>query len=150
MFPEFTWYEVKDGDKRALALMRRHYSWRGRLNYIGTTFAGPGEKMVLLTPQCDALFIWRLERFRRDDQQGINCAVFRNESEYKSSFLIEKAQEIALERWPGQRLYTFVNPDKIKSTNPGYCFKLAGWKVCGKSKGGLIILEYMPTLAQSR
>lgn len=143
MFPEYTWYEVKDGDKRALALMRHHYSWRGRLNYIGTTFAGPGEKVVLLTPQCDALFIWRLERFRRDNQEGINCAVFRNESQYKSSYLIEKAQQIALERWPNQRLYTFVNPAKIKSTNPGYCFKLAGWKACGKSKGGLIILEYV-------
>lgn len=143
MFPEYIWYEVKDGDKRALALMRRHYSWRDYKDHRPRTlFVGPGEKLVLLTPNYDALFIWR--KFINDaGQVGVNCAAFRNESDHKSSYLIEQAMEFAFIRWPNERLYTYVNPTKIKSTNPGYCFKLAGWRVCGKSKGGLIILEYV-------
>jgi hypothetical protein len=28
---------------------------------------------------------------------------------------------------PG-RMYTYVNPAKIRSINPGYCFKQAGWR----------------------
>jgi hypothetical protein len=49
----------------------------------------------------------------------------------------------AWNRWPDQRLYTYVNPVKV-SANPGYCFKQAGWRFCGKTKGGLHILEVMP------
>jgi len=44
-------------------------------------------------------------------------------------------------KWPGERLYTYVNSHKIRSTNPGYCFLRAGWRKCGMTKGGLIILE---------
>lgn len=145
MFPDYIWYEVKDGDKRALALMRRHYSWRiYRDNRPRNLFIGPGEKMALLTANCDALFVWR--KFIDDSgQEGVNCAAFRNESEYKASFLIEKAmEEFAFVRWPGERLYTYVDPKKIRKTRqPGRCFIKAGWRVCGKSKGGLIILEYV-------
>lgn len=73
----------------------------------------------------------------------LNCAVFRNENKkLLSSALIKEAVAIALKRWPGERLYTYVNAKKIKSSNPGYCFKAANWKYCGKTKGGLVILEY--------
>jgi hypothetical protein len=103
-------------------------------------FCGPGEKMVLLTEREDALFVWR--KFIDDSgQQGVNCAIFRNESGILSSLLIREAMLHAWRRWPGERLYTYVNPRKIRSSNPGCCFKMAGWKVCGVSKGGLAILE---------
>jgi hypothetical protein len=96
--------------------------------------------MVLLTDKEDALFVWR--KFIDDSgQKGINCAVFRNESDVLSSLLIKEAMEHAWRRWPEERLYTYVNMRKIKSSNPGYCFKMAGWRACGMSKGGLIILE---------
>ena len=138
------WLPVSDGDPRARDLMRRHYSAHhyadGRNPRL---FVGPGEKMVLLTLPCDALFVWR--KFISDDgQTGVNCAVFRNESPILSSTLIREAMELAWARWPGQRLYTYVNPRKIASTNPGYCFKRAGWRTCGMSKGGLVILERLP------
>jgi hypothetical protein len=94
-----------------------------------------------MTPDSRAIFVWR--RFIPDDgQQGVNCAVFRNEGyPVLSSVLIREACELAWQRWPGERLYTYVNPRRIKSTNPGCCFKAAGWKRCGVSKGGLVILE---------
>lgn len=138
------WLVVKDGDPGARALMDRHYSRRHYGdNRKPKLFVGPGEKMVLVTEQYDALFVWR--KFISDDgQDGINCAVFRNESTSIASEMILEAEVLAWSVWPGKRLYTYVNGKKIKSVNPGYCFKMAGWRVCGASKGGLTILEKIP------
>ncbi|HEX8184350.1 MAG TPA: hypothetical protein VF747_06355 [Blastocatellia bacterium] len=139
------WYEAKDADYRARELFDRHYSRRrykdGRKPL---KFVGPGEYRVLLTAACDALFVWR--KFISDDgQQGINCAVFRNEGQILSSTLILEACELAWEKWPNQRLYTYVNPRKIRSTNPGYYFLKAGFVKCGVSKRSkLVILERYP------
>lgn len=97
--------------------------------------------MVLLRPAADALFVWR--KFTSDNgQEGINCAVFRNEGTERASDLIREADEIADRRWPGERHYTYVNARAIKSTNPGYCFLRAGWRRCGITKWNkLLILE---------
>lgn len=38
-------------------------------------------------------------------------------------------------------MFTFIAPSKIRSANPGYCFKMAGWHKTGVTKGGLDILE---------
>ena len=41
-----------------------------------------------------------------------------------------------------ERFFTFVNPGKVGSPNPGYCFKKAGWRHVGRTKKrGLHILE---------
>lgn len=135
------WHEYRDGNERGLELYERHYSAYqyadGRERKL---FCGPGEKLVLMTERQDALFVWR--RFIDDSgQTGVNCAVFRNESSILSSELIREAMAIAWRRWPGQRLYTYVNAEKIRSENPGCCFKKAGWVSCGRTAGGLIILE---------
>ena len=115
-------------------LFRRHYSYREYAdNREQKLFVGPGEKVVLRTWQADAMFVWR--NFINDSgEDGINCAVFRNESETKSSTLIQEADAIADALWPNQRHYTYINAKKIKSTNPGYCFKRAGWRQCGITK----------------
>ena len=136
------WFESKDGDDVALDIFKRHYSWHeykdGRPHIL---FVGPGQKMVLITDQADALFVWR-KFISGDGQLGINCAVFRNESRLTSSSLILEAESVASKRWPGERFYTYVNSKKIKSANPGYCFKMAGWKQCGITKHNkLVILE---------
>jgi len=139
--PEGYFEAVKDGNPTALEMYERHYSaYRYKDGRERKLFCGPGEKMVLMTINRDALFVWR--KFIDDSgQEGINCAVFRNEGNVKSSDLIIEAVKLALRRWPNERFYTYVNPLKIKSSNPGYCFLKAGWKKCGFTKGGLIILE---------
>lgn len=140
------WYPVRDGDSRAVALYRRHYSCRkASVRFGAFGFTGPGTSMVLLTADALALFVWR--KFIDHCipiQTGVNCAVFRNESGIQSSVLIREACNLAWQRWPGERLYTYVNASKIRSVNPGYCFKMAGWRECGRSKGGLVILELLP------
>ena len=119
------WCATKDGDLAAFGVFKRHYTYHpGRAIRL---FVGPGQKLVLTLPDYSALFVWR--KFKDDSGQvGVNCAVFRNESQYLSSELILLAERWAWDRWPGERLYTYVNARKIKSVNPGYCFKMAGWR----------------------
>lgn len=135
------WWLTKDGDRSCLALYERHYSaHRYKDGRIRTQFVGPGEKVVLRTRNADALFVWR--NFIDDSgQDGINCAVFRNEGAYRSSDLIRQADAIADVLWPDCRHYTYVAATKVRSKNPGYCFLKAGWRRCGVTKGGLLILE---------
>lgn len=146
LFAAPTWLEVRDGDPRALALYERHYSAHHYRDHRPKrlTFVGPGEKLVLLTPDGLALYAWRRSAFT--DYEGINCTVFRNEGPRRSSDLIRVAAEHAWSRWPGERLYTFVDARKIRSTNPGYCFLMAGWRLTGRRTKdlGLIELEVTP------
>ena len=142
------WIKSRDGDESIREVFDRHYS---RIHYKdgrkpSKKFIGPGQNMVLRTWSCDAIFIWQRQINRRDGQVGVNCTVFRNEGNVLSSLLIEEAVQLAWERWPGERLFTFVNSGKIESRNPGYCFKKAGFSFCGRTKvHKLDILERLPS-----
>jgi len=142
------WWLTRDGDRACLDLYERHYSARPyRDRRRRRTFAGPGEKVILRTAAGDAFFVWR--QFRDDcldprtgaPQAGVNCAAFRNEGTAQSSDLIRQADAIADVCWPDCRHYTYVNPIRVASGNPGYCFLCAGWRRCGRTRSGLIILE---------
>jgi hypothetical protein len=156
---ESTWLRVKDGNAVAIGLFRRHYSYNVKRNQLkfwpnasDALFAGPGEKLVLLTPCARALFVWR--KFRSaDGQQGVSCAIFRNEGAGRASDLIREADEFAWERWSGERLYTYVNDRKVRrSRTPGRCFLKAGWRYVRDKEGKpartkcrrLLILECLP------
>ena len=125
----------------------RHYSrTRYRDGRRPKLFVGPGEKMVLRTANGDAIFVWRKFKISGDGQTGINCAVFRNEGPERSSVLILAAESLANDRWPGERFYTYVNPRKVKASNPGYCFQMAGWRKFGVTKWNrLLIYEKLYT-----
>lgn len=142
-FVEGNWIGVSDGDARVWALLKDHYSFQSSLQRRHTRlFMGPGEKMVLLTYQADATFGWR--KFISDGgQQGVSCAFFRNTSAVQSSALINEACALAWDRWPGERLYTYVDATALPAgKRPGYCFEAAGWHRCGVTKvHGLLILE---------
>ncbi len=129
---------IRDGDPLALQIVDRHYS---RVKIGADRFMGPGQRLIMIEPTGEWLFAWRKCKYRLDNQEGWECSVFRNESEYISSEIIRWAEEKLLEDHGPTRVFTYVNPDKVKSPNPGYCFKKAGWKSCGKSKKGLLILE---------
>lgn len=140
------WMQVRDGDRRLRQFYNRHYSSRGG---EAAQIVGPGKKLVLLTPAIDALFVWRRFRDRSAFGGGINCAVFRNESIARSSLLIFAAELVVLATWGVERLYTYVNAKRIRSSNPGYCFLQAGWRRCGVTTGGhgrdpLVVLEKVP------
>jgi hypothetical protein len=116
------WLPIKDGDDHARSVFDRHYSRKfykdGRQPKL---FVGPGEKAVLVTPCRRALFVWR-KFISGDGQEGINCAIFRTEiprEEIEASDLVRAADALADARWPSERHFTYVNPRRIRSTNPG-------------------------------
>jgi hypothetical protein len=124
-------------------MARRHYSSKKNRHPKIRQFVGPGEKLVLIGFLCAALFAWR--KFIDDSgQRGVNCSIFRNESSHRSSEMIREASQIAWTKWPGERLYTYVNPSEVRSGKPGWCFEKAGWRRCGETKGGLLIFECFP------
>lgn len=138
------WFLTKDGDRSCLALYRKHYSCRNK-RPRQDQFVGPSYHIVLRTDDGDAVFVWRAAEYRADGQEGIECALFRNESPHLSSTLIRQADAVADHVWPGRRHYTFVSEADVRSTNPGFCFIAAGWRRCGKTEGGLIVLERLCT-----
>lgn len=151
LFDTGIWMGALDGDARAFAIFSRHYSYYKyadcRRDVDGYRnrflFLGPGEKMVLVTPNYDALFAWR-KFINASGQKGVNCAVFRNESTLRASDMILAAEDVARRRWPQERFYTYVNPKRVKGSCPGYCFLRAKWKHAGMTKKGLLILEKTP------
>lgn len=142
------WMHIKDGDATARTIFDRHYS---RYFYADgrkpKLFVGPGEKMVLLRADARALCVWR-KFISGDGQQGVNCAIYRNEGGGVASELLREAMEMAWERWPGQRFYTYVDPRKVPHTMErsrpvwGWCFYKAGWRFFGLTGRGLHILEH--------
>ena len=129
-----------------MSIFRRHYTARKKIGKV-FQFVGPGEKMVLITPDAKALFVWR--KFISDaGETGVNCAVFRNEgsSEGISSDLIRAAKEWAWRRWPGERLYTYVDAAKVRhKRDPGRCFRKAGFRLCDyRTRDGKLVYESFP------
>jgi hypothetical protein len=135
------WYQVSDGNPAVMALYRRHYS--SQFNRGGPKCTPPAEsKMLLMTADSRALFVWVFQRYRFDQVDGPICTIFRNEGLYLSSELIKEACQLAWTRWPESDLYTYVAPYLIKSTNPGYCFKKSGFEqMPGLSARSLILLR---------
>lgn len=134
-----------DDEMRQLA--DRHYSRRS----VGARqFAQNGRKLVLRDVAGLVLWVWMYPdpTMRMDGQVGYNCSIFRNESGRRSSDIILEAERWAFEKWGPNRLYTYVDPSKIKSRNPGYCYKVAGWKYVGLSKSGQHLLSKFDELAR--
>lgn len=133
-----TWEKVTKFDSRACSLADRHYS---RRKPGSGQFMPPGQTLVLLGDE--AVFGW----WRPHPDSGIvswnkldgwTCTIFRNEGPARSSDLIIAAElELAARFDCGpDGLLTYVWDSKVKSVNPGYCFKVAGWKATGKSADG--------------
>lgn len=127
----------------------RHYSRRT----IGSPqFMPPGETLILLTAGADAVFGW----WRPHPASGLKsmngldgwtCTIFRNEGSHRSSELILAAEAELLATGVSigpDGFITYVWDSRIRSANPGYCFKCAGWKVTGKSADGRKTLLQKP------
>ena len=118
-----------------------HYSRRK----IGSPqFMPPGETLVLVTPARNSVFGWWRPHPRSgvtamNGLDGWTCTIFRRMGGAKASDLV-LAAELALADADtaapcgADGLLTYVPPSKINSTNPGWCFQLAGWVKNGWSK----------------
>lgn len=135
-----TWLAVTKFDPRAVRLADGHYS---RRKPGSPQFMPPGQTLVLLTPDETAVFGW----WRPHPDAGIRamngldgwtCTIFRNTGPGLSSDLIQEAETELLSRYPcgPDGLLTYVWDRKVRSINPGYCFKVAGWRRIGRSADG--------------
>jgi hypothetical protein len=121
----------------------KHYS---RQTPGSRQFMPPGQTIVLVHEvdifHIDALWGWHRPhpKARVKSMHGLDgwtCTIFRNESPILSSDLIFDAEEsLAHETCGPDGLLTYVWDEKIKSTNPGFCFKQAGYVAIGRSKDG--------------
>lgn len=141
-----TWVRTTKFDAAACQLADRHYSRRTAGSW---QFLPPGQTIVLITPDDDAVFAW----WRPHPDSGITamnkldgwtCAIFRNESATLSSAMILAAERMLVEARVDcgpDGLLTYVDAKKIKSPNPGYCFKRAGYTTRGISTHGKVLLH---------
>ena len=142
-------------DPAAARLADQHYS---RQNPGTAQFVPPGRCLVLVagTP-VNALWVtsWPLAEYTHHQWSGSwICSLFRNQGAGLSSELISEAvsvtrwyrsQEASWSRDPEpDQFITFVKPDAIRSRNPGYCYKCAGWRLVGHTQ-----IHKLPALALS-
>jgi len=132
LFPETgAWRRTNKFDSRAAALADRHYSRRT----VGSPqFMPPGRTLVLMTEGGDAVWgtHWPRADLTLDGLDAWRCSIFRNEGSGLSSDLITEAMQRTADTWhdrPGDGWLTFVAKNKVRSSNPGYCFLMAGWWV---------------------
>lgn len=151
-----SWLLSSSSDPRALAVVDGtgihdgagpHYS---RRTPGSRTFTGVGQEIVLVTADGNA--VWAVVRQRTPTARGTGSSrgrggatdgrprfvwrnmLFRNLGGHRSSDLILSAHRRTIEEWvrrygkiPPETLRTEVDAARIKSTNPGYCYKVAGW-----------------------
>ena len=135
-------------DPAALPLADRHYN---RQKPGTPQFVPPGRCVVLLAKTGDALWVssWPRAEYVKHRWAGAwICSLFRNESPALSSELIREAVAITRHVWgdpPPLGMITFVDTSKVrKKRDFGRCYRRAGWRVCGRTKGGLLALRLAP------
>ncbi len=113
----------------ACELADRHYS---RRKVGAPQMMPPGQTLVLVRP--GGVFGW----WRPHPTSGLRamngldgwtCTIFRNETTDLSSKLILEAERLLAGRFEcgPSGLLTYVWDSRIRSANPGCCFKKAGW-----------------------
>lgn len=151
------WLLSSSSDRRALDVVDGagkhagagpHYS---RRTPGSRTFTGVGQEIVLVTNDGNA--VWAVVRQRTPSARGSGSSrgrvgqsdvrpsyvwrnmLFRNLGQDRSSDLIRSAVADTYAEWarrygslPSETLRTEIDPKRIRSTNPGYCYLKAGFR----------------------
>lgn len=149
------WNLSHRADARARPLADRHYN-RQKIGAPG--FVPPGRCLVLLTPDCSALFVtsYPFAQYVKHAWAGARVnSLFRRESGPLASELIKDAVAATLDKWPEPPsiicrycgdvicMVTFIDPKHVHHKRDfGRCYVKAGFKRCtGKTKGGLVVVH---------
>lgn len=150
---------IVDGTGR-FAGVGPHYS---RRTPGSRTFTGVGQEVVLVTT--DESAVWACVRQKTPSARGSGGSrgrvgvtdvkprfiwrnmLFRNLGAGLSSDLIRSALARTYEEWrlrygslPAERLRTEIDMRRVRSRNPGYCYKVAGWTPDRVVRGKLYLL----------
>lgn len=141
------WIMSHRADPDCVPIADRHYN---RQKVGSPQFLPPGRCFALKYKENEGVKAlwgpsWPYAEYVRHEWAGSwVCSIFRNESSILSSVLIDEAVRATLFYYgdpPEQGFVTFVNRDKVKPGNPGYCYQKAGWVKVGRTKGGLTALQ---------
>lgn len=143
------WTISHRADDIARPLADRHYN-RQKIGAKG--FVPPGRCLVLTAgspPRALWVTSWPFAEYVRHAWAGAwVCSCFRNEGAGLSSELIYEAEQATRAYWgdpPPLGFITFVDAKKTeKKDKPGWCYRKAGWKHAGFTKGGLWALSHAP------
>jgi|SRR5215471_435555 len=126
------WHRVKASNLLARQMRDRHYSTK---NPGGRTVGPPGRRLVLISDDECALWVthWPDAKLVLDRIDALRCTVFRREGRRRerASVLIRAAMELSEEIFGAapHGWVTYVEPAKVRSEDPGYCFKMAGYQL---------------------
>ena len=148
----------------AFAAHGPHYS---RRTPGSRTFTGVGQEVVLVTDSA----VWAVVRQRTPSARGTGGSrgrhgqtdplpryvwrnmLFRNLGTELSSSLILSALHMTYSEWsrrygclPVESLRTEIDPSMVRSSNPGCCYKLAGFHSPTTVRGKLYLRAPCPTL----
>ena len=141
------WHLSHRADSEVRPMADRHYS---RQTPGSPQFVPPGRCLVLKQPGAYWVTSWPFGEYVRHAWPGaFVCSAFRNEGAGgKSSDLIREALAITRWKWPDvppEGLITFIDASKVRpKRDPGYCFLMAGGELAGKTKGGLVAIQFLP------
>lgn len=141
-----TWCISNRFDPDAVKLADRHYNRQK----IGTNqFVPPGRCLVLITPDGGALWVtsYPFAEYVKHAWAGawVN-SIFRRESGPLASDLIRAAVAITRTIWnpPPMGIVSFIDAAKTRhKRDPGRCYRKAGWKHVGFTKGGLWVYQQL-------
>jgi hypothetical protein len=143
------WHLSDRADPRAARLADRHYN---RQKIGAPQFVPPGRCLVLLTVDATALWVtsYPFAKYVQHAWAGtLVCSLFRRESAcgHLASSLITAAVAATRGVWepPPIGMVTFVDASKTRhKRDPGRCYRRAGFRVVGQTKGGLVALGLGP------
>lgn len=163
------WYKVGTTDVRARLLADRHYN---RQHPGAPEFTPPGNKVILIVPTADgtaARAVWASQRpdpnadLAKPRADGFDYwvnPIFRNESDIRSSDLIQEAIAITLYYWgsliPADGFHSFVDPRKVGGVKVrgqwvhGFCFMKAGFELYPERTKERDLLRWILPAAQLR
>lgn len=144
------WQVSHRADQISRLIADRHYNRQK----IGTPqFVPPGRCFVLRSRGGFSLWVtsWPFAEYVKHAWAGawVNSCFRREEGELiLSSELIRQAVSATRVKWPSvpaQGMITFVDADKTKhKRDPGRCYRRAGFKHVGFTKGGLWAFQMLP------
>jgi hypothetical protein len=145
------WTATNRIDKTTRLLADRHYN---RQKPGTDQFVPPGRCLVLHaqteTGQAFWVTSWPFAEYVKHAWAGAwVCSAFRNEGAALASHLILQAiaaTQAYMGEPPDLGMITFVDRTKIRGKRDfGYCYLVAGFEPCGKTKGGLLALQMLPS-----
>lgn len=140
------WRMSDRADPALAALADRHYP---RQRHGSRKFIAPGHSLALITADKTTGWVSRWPKYAQHAWPGAwENPLFRKEGGGLASEMILHAVAHTRYRWPSVPalgMITFIDPDALPGTNPGYCYLMAGFRRVGwTTERKRLVLQLLP------